>query len=219
VFLRELDSEQQKALVGRSIARSYPRGSAIWHEGQVGDRVLIVNSGCVKLSRFTEDGREVVLGIRGPGDLLGELAAIEPRPRTASALALDDVEAMVVPPRDFEAFLQDHPDVVRLVLRIVASRLADADSKRVEISAQDTLARVAARILELAQRFGEEQGETVSIELPLSQEELAAWTGCSRDSVVKALGAMRTLGWIETGRRHITVLDAKSLRARAFLSP
>jgi CRP-like cAMP-binding protein len=219
VFLRELDSDARKALVSLAVARSYPRGSAIWHEGQPGDRVLIVHSGCVKLSRFTDDGHEVVLGIRGPGDLLGELAAIEPRPRTASAIALEDVEALVVPPRGFATFLEEHPAVTHLMLRIVASRLADADSKRVEISAQDTLARVAARVLELADRFGEQEGDKINVELPLSQEELAGWTGCSRDSVVKALGAMRSLGWIETGRRRITVLDAESLRRRAFISP
>jgi CRP-like cAMP-binding protein len=76
------------------------------------------------------------------------------------------------------------------------------------------MARVSARILELSERFGDEAGAGVEIHLPISQEELAGWTGCSRDSVVKALQAMRGLGWIETGRRRITVLELEELRRR-----
>jgi CRP-like cAMP-binding protein len=217
VFMRELAADEQLALRSLGVNRRFPRGAAIWHEGQMGDRVLIIHDGWVKLSRFTDDGREVVLGIRGSGDLLGELAAIEARPRTASAIAIADVQATLVPQREFAAFLESHPAATLLMLRILAARLAEADSKQVEISAEDTLARVATRILELAERFGDEQDERISIAHPLSQEELAAWTGCSRDSVVKALGSMRALGWIETGRRHITVLDARSLRRRSSL--
>jgi CRP-like cAMP-binding protein len=73
---------------------------------------------------------------------------------------------------------------------------------------------VAARILELSKRFGDDGETGVEIHLPISQEELAGWTGCSRDSVVKALQAMRSLGWIETGRRRITVLDRDALHRR-----
>jgi CRP/FNR family cyclic AMP-dependent transcriptional regulator len=86
---------------------------------------------------------------------------------------------------------------------------------RVELSARDSMSRVAARIVELSERFGDEVEAGVQIDLPISQEELAGWTGCSRDSVVKALQAMRGLGWIETGRRRITVLRLDELRRRA----
>jgi CRP-like cAMP-binding protein len=86
---------------------------------------------------------------------------------------------------------------------------------RVELSARDSTSRVAARIVELCERFGAEVGAQVQIELPISQEELAGWTGCSRDSVVKALQTMRGLGWIQTGRRRITVLSLDDLRRRA----
>jgi CRP-like cAMP-binding protein len=101
-----------------------------------------------------------------------------------------------------------------VVLRTLSHRLREADLSRVELSVQDTVARVAGRISELAERFGTEAGGNLEIDLPISQEELAAWTGCSRDSVVKALQAMRSLGWIETARRQITVLEPEKLRDR-----
>ena len=78
------------------------------------------------------------------------------------------------------------------------------------------MGRVASRIVELSERFGAAaEGEDIRIDFPLTQEELAGWTACSRDSVVKALQSMRDLGWIETGRRRITVLDLDAVRRTA----
>jgi CRP-like cAMP-binding protein len=101
-----------------------------------------------------------------------------------------------------------------LLMRSIVRRLRDADSKRVEFAAQDTVGRVAARLVELAERYGEERAASIQIDLPLSQEELASWTGCSREAVTKALHAMRDLGWIETGRRTVKVLQVDALRRR-----
>jgi CRP-like cAMP-binding protein len=169
----------------------------------------------VRLSVVSPEGREVILALRGPGDLLGELGVLDRRPRSATAVAATAVEALGLSAADFRAFLESRPKVALVILEMLSTRLRDADMKRVEFGAQDSMTRVAARILELSERFGDEQDGAVVIDLPISQEELAAWTGCSRDSVVKALQSMRSLGWIETERRKITVHDVESLRRRA----
>jgi CRP-like cAMP-binding protein len=214
-FIGALAPESADALRSRGIPRQFSRGTALFHERQAGDRVMVLLSGTVKLISVSEEGREVVLGLRGPGDLLGELGALDGQPRSASAIALDEVEALVLPAADFKTFLEAHPRAALAILEMLATRLRDADRKRVEFAAQDSLSRVAARIVELSDRFGVEHDEVIQIELPISQEELAGWTGCSRDSVVKALQTMRGLGWLETERRRITVRDLDALRRRA----
>jgi len=214
VFLASLSSAEVDALRARGGIRGFPRGAALFHEGQRGDRVLVLLTGCVKLSCLSNDGKEVVLAIRGPGDLLGELSAIDGEPRSATATALEPVEALSVSAPDFTAFLEANPRVALTILAMLGRRLRDADRKRVEFAAEDTLTRVAARIVELSERFGDEATRGLQIDLPISQEELAGWTGCSRDSVVKALQAMRGLGWIETERRRIIVRDFDALRSR-----
>jgi CRP-like cAMP-binding protein len=163
----------------------------------------------------SEGGKEVVLAIRGPGDLLGELAAIDGEPRSATATALEPVEALSLSAGDFRSFLEAHPRVALALLAVLTRRLRDADRKRVEFAAEDTMTRVAARIVELSERFGDKVARGLEIDLPISQEELAGWTGCSRDSVVNALQAMRGLGWIETQRRQILVRDIDALRRHA----
>ncbi|HEU4480673.1 MAG TPA: Crp/Fnr family transcriptional regulator [Actinomycetota bacterium] len=128
---------------------------------------------------------------------------------------MDKVEALILTVGSFRRFLQEHPRVSLLLLETLARRLRDADVKRVEFTAYDTVGRVARRLVELAERFGESGGEGVKITLPLSQEELAGWSGCSREAASKALQILRGRGWVETHRRGITVIDMEALRRRA----
>jgi CRP-like cAMP-binding protein len=214
-FLPSLSADEQDALRARGMVRSFPRGVALFHERQSADRVVVLLQGCVKLSCLSDEGKEVVLAIRGPGDLLGELSAVDGEPRSATATTLEPVEVLAITASDFRKFLEDNPRAALALIVMLSRRLRDADQKRVEFAAEDTMTRVAARIVELSERFGGEGAQGLEIELPISQEELAGWTGCSRDSVVKALQAMRGLGWIETQRRRILVHDVKALRQRA----
>jgi CRP-like cAMP-binding protein len=214
VFLASLTPAEAAALEARATRRDYPRGQALFHEQGAPDRVIVLTGGFVKLSRGSDDGREVILAIRGPGDLIGEQSAIDGRPRSATATALDEVTAVVLSRDDFLTLLEREPRVALIVLKMLSARLREADFGRMELSLHDATGRVAARILELSERFGAHADAGVEIHLPISQEELAGWTGCSRDSVVKALQSMRSLGWIETGRRRITVRELEQLRRR-----
>jgi CRP/FNR family transcriptional regulator, cyclic AMP receptor protein len=125
------------------------------------------------------------------------------------------VEALVVEARAFRAFLQERPRLALLLLELLSRRLRDADRKRVEFAAHDAVGRVAARLVELARDHGQAGDGGVEITLPLSQDELAGWTGSSREAVAKALHTLRSLGWVRTGRRRITVLDLDALRRRS----
>jgi CRP-like cAMP-binding protein len=215
-FLAALDEAERSDLLGRGRRRRYRRGATVFHEGGGSDAIVVVLSGRVKVSTVTPEGKEVVLAFRGPGDLLGELSAIDREARSATVGALEAVDAAVVAATDFRAFLSAHPRVAILLLEMLARRLRDADRKRVEFGAHDTLGRVAARLVELAERYGEPVTDGVRITLPLSQEELAGWTGSSREAVGKALHALRGLGWVRTERRRITVLEMEPLRRRSM---
>lgn len=215
-FLAALDDAERSDLLERGGRRRYRRGAVVFHEGGGSDEIVVVLAGRVKVSTVTADGKEVVLAFRGPGDLLGELSAIDGEARSATVGALEAVEAAILTANDFRAFLSAHPRVAILLLEMLARRLRDADRKRVEFGAHDTLGRVAARLVELADRYGEPVADGVRITLPLSQEELAGWTGSSREAVGKSLHALRGLGWVRTERRRITVLEMEPLRRRSM---
>jgi CRP-like cAMP-binding protein len=215
-FVAVLEPGDLEALTAWGHARRFRRGAILFHEGEGAEHVLIVRAGRVKVSSFTADGREVVLAVRGPGELLGELSAIDGEPRSASASALEQVDVLSVPAEDFRAFLEMRPRVTVSLMQMLSRKLRDADRKRIEFGAHDTVGRVCHRLVELAERFGEESARGLRITLPLSQQELAGWTGASREAVSKALHQLRSRGYIETARRGITVLDMPALRRRAM---
>lgn len=193
--------------------RRWERGATVFTEGDVSDWALVLTSGRVKVSSHTANGTEVVLAVRGPGALLGDMSAIDGEPRSATVTALEPVEGLVI--GDFPGFLREHGRVAVLLLKMVTARLRDADRKRVEYGAFDTTGRVATRLVELAERYGEPVHGGIRVALPLSQDELAGWTGASREAVSKALRTLRDRGLIETGRRRVIVYDLEGLRRRA----
>ena len=214
-FLAALDPEQSEALRDHGIVRTFRKGQALFHQDGSSDRVVVLLSGRVKVSSLTDEGKEIVLAFRGPGDLLGELSALDGEPRSASVEAIEPVQALAIAASDFRSFLIAHPEVALLLLRMLSRRLRDADRKRVEYAAHDTVGRVSARLVELAERYGEPVKRGLEIGLPISQEELAGWTGASREAVSKALQTLRKVGWVVTERRRITVVDVEALRRRS----
>jgi CRP/FNR family transcriptional regulator, cyclic AMP receptor protein len=214
-FLESLGSDDADELRALGRRRTYRPGDTLFLERDAGREVLVLLRGRVKLGRVSPAGREAVLGIREPGDLIGEMAAIDAAVRSATATALDDVEVLAVPGPAFLAFIEATPAAGAHLLRIFSSRLRDADVKRLEYLSQDTVGRVCARLVELAERFGAPDTGGTHIGVPITQEELAGWTGASREAVVKALRTLRELGWIATSRSGITVLDVDALRRRA----
>jgi len=203
-------------LISQGVRRPFRRGAFIMTEGEASDHVVVLLVGRAKVSSYTADGKEVVLAVRGPGELLGDFSAMDGGSRSATVAALESIEALIIPADRFKAYLESHARLAVLLLQTWSRRVRDADRKRVEFGAYDTPGRVARRLIELVERYGEGDGPNVRISLSLTQDELAGWTGSSREAVSKALREFRDRGWISTGRRAITVNDVEAMRLRAL---
>jgi CRP/FNR family cyclic AMP-dependent transcriptional regulator len=216
-FLARLDADARRAFEDLGVPRRHRRGATLLFEGDTGDAVLFVVEGRLKVLTTTTDGRELVLGLRGPGELLGELTAIaqDGRARVATVVALDDVEVRVIPGAEFRAFLLDHPSSAIGLLTMLIGRLRESDRQRVEFGSLDVVHRLARLLVDLAESGGSgDDGET-DIGIHLTQEELAGMVSASRESLARALSAIRKQDLIRTGRRSIVVLDLDRLRAYA----
>jgi CRP-like cAMP-binding protein len=192
--------------------RVFRSGAPLLLEGDLGLSVLVLISGRVKISARSDHGPGVLLALRGPGDVLGELAAVDGEAHSASGVALEPVEAQVIPAAEFRSFLASEPGAALALLRVVTARMRDSDRMRLAYGAQDTLGRVAARLSELVESAGEVNGSGIRITVPLTQADLAEWVAGSRESVARALASLRRRGLIATARRQITVLDPDGLR-------
>jgi CRP-like cAMP-binding protein len=172
--------------------------------------MFAVVSGQLKVSVHGAAGREVVLHIAGRGQLVGELATITRRPRSATVTAVGDAETIALTADQFRGFIDTHPRVASLMIEHVAGLIWKADRQIADLATRDVTGRVATRLLALvAEANSDAAGGT---RLSLSQDDLAAWTGASREAVAKSLQLLRELGWVKTGRRQITVLDEPALR-------
>jgi CRP/FNR family transcriptional regulator, cyclic AMP receptor protein len=214
-LIKALTDDERQALTGRAIRRRVPRGTTLFMEGHAVDRVGVILHGRVKVCHLTDDGQEILLTLREPGDLLGHMEAVPDGTAIATVITLEPLEGLFLSADDFRAFLQEHPRVALLLLERMTRHLIDSDRRRLELIAHDSVGRVARRLVDLADRYGEPVEGGVRITLPILQTELASWVGISRKAVNNALQVLRHRGWIQTGRKEIIVKDLDALRARA----
>lgn len=214
-FLDALATADRDALLAATRDRHLTAGEALFRHGESGATFAVLLTGRVKVVTRSAGGRSVLVGLRGPGELVGEMAALDGSPRGADVIALDDVRARVGTAETLRRLVLDRPGPMLTLCQSLARRLRESDNGRVESAALTGHARVAVRLVELADRYGRVGADGVHIELPITQDELADWTGLSRPAVARALAEFRRSGYVATGRRSMSLPDAAGLRAYA----
>lgn len=214
-LLTYLGPHAKNALLSAGSMRLYEKGQLLLREGDLSRHVVLLLSGRAKVYTAAPSGYEAVLAIRGPGDVLGELACIDAQPRSASVVALETVNARVLPARAFEEFLADHPSAEKVLLQMIVSRLRAANRRRLEFAAYPVQQRLAMVLLDLEKWYGRDCESGRDIDLALSQLDLAGLIGASLESVSKVVRALSQAEVIATRRRHVTVLRLDALRATA----
>lgn len=210
-----LDVETSGALVATMKQLHLVRGDTLFHEGEPGDRLYVVRDGKIKLGRRSNDGRENLLAVLGPGEMFGELSLFDPGPRTATATVVADAEVLELGHGDLVKWLQDKPSVAQQLLQALARRLRRTNEALADLVFSDVPGRVAKALLDLSTRFGEKVDEGVRVAHDLTQEELAQLVGASRETVNKALADFAARGWVRREGRAVVLLDIDRLERRA----
>jgi CRP/FNR family transcriptional regulator len=191
------------------------RGEHLFLEGQDGDRLYVVLDGKIKLTRAAADGRENLLSVIGPGEMFGELSLFDPRPRTSTASAVTDATVAALAHDALRPWLLERPDVSMHMLRALAKRVRREFDVTADLVFTDVPGRVAKNLLDLADRFGEQDRDGLHVHHDLTQEELAQLVGASRETVNKALADFAARGWLQISARSVLILDIERLRRRA----
>jgi CRP-like cAMP-binding protein len=193
----------------------FPRGHTVFAEGEPGDRLYIVISGKVKIGRRSPDGRENLLTIMGPSDMFGELSIFDPGPRTSSATTITEVRAVSMDRDALRAWIADRPEIAEQLLRVLARRLRRTNNNLADLIFTDVPGRVAKQLLQLAQRFGTQEGDALRVTHDLTQEEIAQLVGASRETVNKALADFAHRGWIRLEGKSVLISDSERFARRA----
>jgi CRP/FNR family transcriptional regulator, cyclic AMP receptor protein len=211
-FWTLLSKDEQGALSGIGLPRHYSPGTIICHEGDPDTHLYILTNGWVKIRAATADGHEIVLALRGDGEIVGEVAGETTGRRNATMQAIDAVDALMVRYDKFSSFLDANPGADRVYRRVMTRKWNDTDTTLRSRTGTTGAQRLARILLDLADRRGHAVNGAIHLALPLTQDELASLAGTSRATVTRALSNWRKRGFIRTAHRHVTIVDMSALK-------
>ncbi|MBC2864056.1 Crp/Fnr family transcriptional regulator [Streptomyces mexicanus] len=211
-FLARLEKEDRIALLAIGRPLRYPARSALMHQDEPSAHVLLLLHGWTKVTALAANGYEALLALRGPGDIIGEGAALSGRHRSATVTALDPVEAVVIEQGRFTAFVSDNARVALQLLSLATDRQRSTDRRRLQWAALTVRERLAVLLLELMRTHGNRTSEGIELGIGLSQQEFAGSVGSSREAVARLLKELRARNVVATRRRRLVVLRPDVLR-------
>lgn len=204
-LLSKLSEASLSSLARDARLKNIDKGEILFFQSDASDAAYIVRSGHVSIVLNSSDGREMVINEMHSGDLFGELGILTKRPRSTSAVARTKGELLMIPASVFLDVIEREPHFALRMLEMTANRLQVSGKRESALAFLDAQARLARLLLELEEREQDKGYVTIS------QEELAQHTGLIRQTVAKALGKWRRVGWLITGRGRILILNRKAL--------
>lgn len=214
-FMAQLDSDVAASLHSAGVERRYRAGTVLLHQGDPSQHVVIIETGWVKVTATSRSGWEALLAIRGPGDILGELSALDGLPRLATVTALTPIVARLLTEDRLKELLRNSWPLSSALLRHVVANLREADRRRIQYGGSNGDGRIVSLLHELAVRHGRRTNEGVLIDLPLSQQDLASSVGVSREVVARTLRVLRARSIVTTQRRQVLIVEPNLLRLLA----
>ncbi len=203
------------------VRRRYPAGQALFHMGDEGGSLHLIERGRVKITIPSSSGEELILAIRSAGDLLGELSLFDGKSRSATVLALEETVTLCLHRGDLLALMRNRFDVVEKILGVLARKIRETDMLLADVHFLDITSRLAKKILDLGDTFGIREGGQVRIGVKVTQKDLASMIGATRESINKQLKSLRDQGLVRISGGTIEILNRERLvqKARIFPNP
>lgn len=210
-----LGEAELAALAADMRPHDYTPNALIFSEGEPGQTLFLVERGQVRIFIQNENGQEISVNVCGPGDLFDELAVIDQLPRSATAQAMDETRVLNLNRERFRDHLRRSPQLALNFMQALSVRVRYNTRQMDNLNQRSVPARLARKLLELAQQNGLVENRGVRLRLTLTQSDLASMPNATRESVNKALGQFRRQKLIEMHAGHIIVLDPEGLRAQS----
>jgi CRP-like cAMP-binding protein len=212
-LLAQLPADDLDRLLESAAERSFGANQTIFQKGDPGTSLMAVIAGRVRISVFSEDGKEIILNIVEPGQIFGEIALLDGKPRTADAAAMTPTRLLVLERRGFVPALEANPRIALRLIELLCARVRQTSELVESVALLEYGARLAKLLLRLADGYGEQQDGRIRINLKISQADLGNLIASTRESVNRQLNAWVEEGVIALERGRITILDRALLAA------
>ena len=214
-LLGKLSRDEIDTLLHYARVERYPSGREIFSKGSPGECMMAVLRGTVKMSSVSPEGKEVVFNIVNPGDCFGEIALLDGGERSADAVAMHDCELLVLHRRDFMPILEKRADICLILLKVLCQRLRQTSEQVEDVLFRDLESRIAKALLHLVDSANLHGVPGSSVDLHISQRELAHIAGGSRESVNKHLQIWQRAGLIDLSKGTILIRDIAAIERLA----
>ncbi len=215
-LFKDVSDEALFGLAPQLRRRTYRKGTMIFHKDQAGDALYIIESGGVRIFLPAEGGEELTVDLLRPGDVFGEMALLDGRPRSASIDTLEDTVVYTLGRDEFQRYLTATPQLASALIELLSTHVRHLMEYTETLAFLDVPARVAKVLLDLAHRYGTKTTNGIEIDMDLTQAELARMVGATRERVNRALASFRAQGALELHGKKIAILDADRLRQRIY---
>jgi CRP/FNR family cyclic AMP-dependent transcriptional regulator len=207
--MSERDQERILDLASERLVR---RGQTIFQRGDVESSMMAVLHGSVRISSVSVEGKEVILNTISAGEVFGEIALLDGKPRSAGATAIEDCTLLVIERRHFLPFMLANEDVILRMLAVLCQRLRQTSDALGDMVMLDLPGRLARLLVRLADDHGRVTPQGIRIEFKLSQRDIGTRVASSRESVNKQLHQWLDAGWLSLDQGYITLRDPEQFR-------
>jgi CRP-like cAMP-binding protein len=208
--LKSLNKEELLRMADCKTSYTIKRGEHIFEEGEITKGVFCVKEGICKLSKLSANGKDQIVKLIKPGELLGQRSMISDEPANLSAVALEDMEVCFIPKTEIMGFFNENNEFSMNVMKTICGDLKDADDHMVNMAQKTVKERLAETLLYLEDTFGKNEDETLHIQL--SREELAGMIGTATESCIRLLSEMNKNGLIDLVGKKIRIVDRNKLK-------
>jgi CRP-like cAMP-binding protein len=208
-LLEKLPEDDARAVLVAARRRRFDRNEVVFHEGDPGDSLHLIDKGRVAVRVTSPLGDAVTLRILGPGAVFGELAVLSPAPRNATIVALVRTETLALHRDRFEQLRREHPDVDRFLLEALITEVRRLSTQLLEALHVPVPKRVALRLIDLADQYAD---GPPPIRVPLTQDDIADLCGTTRPTVNKVLRELEEQGVVDIARGQISILEPSRLQ-------
>ncbi|MEH0970326.1 Crp/Fnr family transcriptional regulator [Micromonospora sp. CPCC 205546] len=213
-LLGRMNPTTSRALLGIGTGVLFPPDRVIIRQGDRDSHVYLLLSGIVKVTTMEAD-QESMLAVRVSGDMVGEMAALERRPRSASVVTSVETRARIISRAELTAFIGSYPDAALELMRMMSERLRWSNSRRVDITTRPAGVRLSRIILEIGRIYGHRAADGWDLGVALTQAELASLAGVALRTAEKVLHGLNKDGLVARGYRRMVITDLAGLRRAA----
>lgn len=207
-----LPEEELTEITDKIEIKKYKKNDMLFFEGDISDKLFLINKGKIKAFKYTKDGKEQIIYILAEGDFIGDMSLIKEGEFKFNAIAIEDSTISILTKSDFDTILLKNPRIALKILGVIHDRVASLENQIQRLGTKDIESRLAGLLLSLIKDFGTPKKDIVELEIPLSREDMANYIGSTRETVSRKLSLLQDEGIINLiGNKKIIIKDLNLL--------